>query len=103
MGHLRLVMPPADYTARNRGIAYVTSPNNLGPYGGTIANNAWSVQRSRREAQHQQRLDNNLIEQAVQNVIKNMLGDALPRWLLAEIEDRDIGLNNVSILNIFDN
>eukprot|EP00957_Ditylum_brightwellii_P017692 1332886-Ditylum_brightwellii.AAC.1 len=38
----------------------------------------------------------------VQNVIKNMLGDALPRWLLAEIEDRDTGLNNVSILDIFD-
>eukprot|EP00957_Ditylum_brightwellii_P177995 13557933-Ditylum_brightwellii.AAC.1 len=31
-----------------------------------------------------------------------MLGDTLPRWLLAEIEDRDTGLNNVSILNIFD-
>eukprot|EP00957_Ditylum_brightwellii_P053846 4079353-Ditylum_brightwellii.AAC.1 len=31
-----------------------------------------------------------------------MLGDALPRWLLAEIKDRDTGLNNVSILDIFD-
>eukprot|EP00957_Ditylum_brightwellii_P059645 4527402-Ditylum_brightwellii.AAC.1 len=31
-----------------------------------------------------------------------MLGDALPRWLLAEIEDRDTGLNNVSILDTFD-
>eukprot|EP00957_Ditylum_brightwellii_P116706 8902021-Ditylum_brightwellii.AAC.1 len=31
-----------------------------------------------------------------------MLGDALPWWLLAEIEDCDTGLNNVSILNIFD-
>ena len=102
MGHLGLVMPPADYTAQNGGIAYVASPTNPGPYDGTIANNAGSVQRSRREAQHQQRLDNHLIELAVQNVIKNMLGDALPRWLLAEIEDRDTGLNNVSILDIFD-
>eukprot|EP00957_Ditylum_brightwellii_P045106 3420554-Ditylum_brightwellii.AAC.1 len=31
-----------------------------------------------------------------------MLGNALPRWLLAEIEDRDTSLNNVSILDIFD-
>eukprot|EP00957_Ditylum_brightwellii_P047404 3600671-Ditylum_brightwellii.AAC.1 len=87
-------MPPADYTARNGGIAYVAYPNNPGPYDGTIANNAGSVQRSRREAQHQLCLDNHLIELAVQNVIKNMLGDALPRWLLAEIKDHDTGLNN---------
>eukprot|EP00957_Ditylum_brightwellii_P033652 2550983-Ditylum_brightwellii.AAC.1 len=102
MGHLGLVMPPADYAARNGGIAYVVSPNNPGPYDSTIANNAGSVQRSQRGAQHQQRLDNHLIEQAVQNVIKNMLSEALPRWLLAEIGDREMGLNNVSILNIFD-
>eukprot|EP00957_Ditylum_brightwellii_P018393 1384316-Ditylum_brightwellii.AAC.1 len=31
-----------------------------------------------------------------------MLGDTLPWWLLAEIKDRDTGLNNVSILDIFD-
>eukprot|EP00957_Ditylum_brightwellii_P158201 12041892-Ditylum_brightwellii.AAC.1 len=102
MGHLGLVIPPADYTARNRGIAYVASPNNPGSYDGTIANKAGSVQRSRREAQHQQCLDNHLIELVVQNVIKNMLGDALPQWLLAEIKDRDTGLNNVSIIDIFD-
>eukprot|EP00957_Ditylum_brightwellii_P055298 4191277-Ditylum_brightwellii.AAC.1 len=81
MGRLGLVMPPADYTARNGGIAYVALPNNPGPYDGTIANNAGS---------------------AVRNVIINILGEALPRWLLAEIEDRDTGLNNVSILDIFD-
>eukprot|EP00957_Ditylum_brightwellii_P116988 8923588-Ditylum_brightwellii.AAC.1 len=46
MGHLRLVMLSADYTARNGGIAYVASPNNLGPYDGTIANNTGSFQRS---------------------------------------------------------
>eukprot|EP00957_Ditylum_brightwellii_P116987 8923587-Ditylum_brightwellii.AAC.1 len=79
MGHLGLVMPPADYTAQNGGIAYVASPNNPGPYDDTIANNAGSVQQSQSEAQHQQRLDNHLIEQAVQNVIKNMLGEALPQ------------------------
>eukprot|EP00957_Ditylum_brightwellii_P181292 13810581-Ditylum_brightwellii.AAC.1 len=64
MGHLGLVMSPADYTAQNKGIAYVASPNNLGPYDGTIANNAGSVQQSQREAQHQQHLDNHLIKQA---------------------------------------
>eukprot|EP00957_Ditylum_brightwellii_P208210 15356302-Ditylum_brightwellii.AAC.1 len=80
MGHLGLVMPQADYTAQNGGIAYVELPNNPGPYDGTIANNAGS---------------------AVQNVIKYMLGEALPQWLLAEIKDRDTGLNNVSILDIF--
>eukprot|EP00957_Ditylum_brightwellii_P059634 4526929-Ditylum_brightwellii.AAC.1 len=78
MGHLGLVMPLADYTAQNGGIAYVASLNNPGPYDGTIANNAGSVQRSQREAQHQQCLDNHLIKLAVQNVIKNMLGDTLP-------------------------
>eukprot|EP00957_Ditylum_brightwellii_P050955 3864728-Ditylum_brightwellii.AAC.1 len=31
-----------------------------------------------------------------------MLSEALPRWLLAEIEHRDTGLINVSILDIFD-
>eukprot|EP00957_Ditylum_brightwellii_P106258 8106123-Ditylum_brightwellii.AAC.1 len=31
-----------------------------------------------------------------------MLNDALPQWLLAEIDDRNTGLNNVSILDIFD-
>eukprot|EP00957_Ditylum_brightwellii_P173308 13194078-Ditylum_brightwellii.AAC.1 len=102
MGHLGLVMPPAEYAARNKGNAYAASPNNPKPYDGTIANNAGSVQQSQREAQHQQRLNKHLIEQAVKNVIKNMLGEALPRWLLLEIKDRDTGLNNVSILDIFD-
>eukprot|EP00957_Ditylum_brightwellii_P054434 4124232-Ditylum_brightwellii.AAC.1 len=64
MGHLKLVMPPAEYATRNGGNAYAASPKNPGPYDSTIANNAGSVQRSQREAQHQQRLDNHLIEQA---------------------------------------
>eukprot|EP00957_Ditylum_brightwellii_P112466 8574330-Ditylum_brightwellii.AAC.1 len=31
-----------------------------------------------------------------------MFCDTLPQWLLAEIKDRDTGLNNVSIFDIFD-
>ena len=102
MGHLGLAMPPTQYAARNGGVAYVGSPNNPGPYDETIAANAGSVLRSRREAEHQQKIDNHLIEVAVKNVLKNMLGQALPKWLLAEIEDRDTGLNNVSIMDILD-
>eukprot|EP00957_Ditylum_brightwellii_P169420 12895019-Ditylum_brightwellii.AAC.1 len=49
MGHLGLVMPLAGYATRNGGITYVVSPNNPGPYDGTIASNAESVQQSRRE------------------------------------------------------
>eukprot|EP00957_Ditylum_brightwellii_P036885 2793349-Ditylum_brightwellii.AAC.1 len=82
MEHLGLSMPNAEYQTRN------------GPYDGTIANNAGCVQRSWREAQRQERIDNHLTEVAVQNVIKNQLELALQRWLLAEIEDRDTGLNN---------
>eukprot|EP00957_Ditylum_brightwellii_P182705 13916632-Ditylum_brightwellii.AAC.1 len=31
-----------------------------------------------------------------------MLTEALPQWLLAEIEDKETGLNTVSIHDIFD-
>eukprot|EP00957_Ditylum_brightwellii_P145848 11105583-Ditylum_brightwellii.AAC.1 len=72
-------MPNAQYQARNGGVAYVGSPNHPGPYDGAIANNAGGVQRSRREAQHQERIDNHLTKVAVQNVIKNQLEAALPQ------------------------
>eukprot|EP00957_Ditylum_brightwellii_P108831 8301489-Ditylum_brightwellii.AAC.1 len=94
MVHLGLAIPNAQYQTRNGGIVYVASPNHPGPYDGTIANNAGGVQRSRHEAQHQDRIDNHLTE--------NQLEAALPWWLLAEIEDRDTGLNIVSIHDIFD-
>ena len=71
MGHLRLAMPPAKYAAQNGGSVYEASPINPGPYDDTIVNNAGSVQRSRREAHHQQRLENHLIEQATQKIIEN--------------------------------
>eukprot|EP00957_Ditylum_brightwellii_P006446 489352-Ditylum_brightwellii.AAC.1 len=38
----------------------------------------------------------------MQSIIKVMLTEALPCWLLAEIKDRETGLNTVSIHNIFD-
>eukprot|EP00957_Ditylum_brightwellii_P046903 3559890-Ditylum_brightwellii.AAC.1 len=59
------------------------------------------VMQSRREAAHKAQLDNHLTEKAVQQVTKNQLKVAIPRWLLAEIEDRDTGLNNVNIQDSF--
>jgi hypothetical protein len=43
-----------------------------------------------------------MIEQAVQNIVNIMLTKALPCWLLAEIKDRETGLNTVRIHDIFD-
>eukprot|EP00957_Ditylum_brightwellii_P185424 14118846-Ditylum_brightwellii.AAC.1 len=43
-----------------------------------------------------------MVEKAVLQVCKNQLQEALPKWLLAEIEDRDTGLNAVSLQDIFD-
>eukprot|EP00957_Ditylum_brightwellii_P179843 13700304-Ditylum_brightwellii.AAC.1 len=42
-----------------------------------------------------------MIEQADLRVTKNQLEEELSHWLLAEIEDRDMGLSNVSMLDIF--
>eukprot|EP00957_Ditylum_brightwellii_P027914 2108685-Ditylum_brightwellii.AAC.1 len=42
-----------------------------------------------------------MIEQAVLQVTKNQLEEALPQWLLGEIKDRDTGLNMASSLDIF--
>eukprot|EP00957_Ditylum_brightwellii_P194420 14806579-Ditylum_brightwellii.AAC.1 len=38
----------------------------------------------------------------IKNIIKIMLDEVPPRWLLAEIEDRETRLNTVSIHNILD-
>eukprot|EP00957_Ditylum_brightwellii_P119455 9114104-Ditylum_brightwellii.AAC.1 len=92
-GHLGLAMSVAKYNARNGGITYTATPNHLGMYDGTIAANAGCVQQSHCEAEHKQRVDDHMIEQAVQNIIKIMLTEALPCWLLAEIEDREARLN----------
>eukprot|EP00957_Ditylum_brightwellii_P090924 6923601-Ditylum_brightwellii.AAC.1 len=42
------------------------------------------------------------MEKVVQQVTKNHLEVVILRWLSAEIEDRDTGLNNVNIQDIFD-
>eukprot|EP00957_Ditylum_brightwellii_P172079 13100738-Ditylum_brightwellii.AAC.1 len=67
-----------------------------------ITENARRVMQSRREAVHKAQLDNHLTEKAVQQVTKNQLKVAMLKWLLVEIEDRDTGLNNVNIQDIFD-
>eukprot|EP00957_Ditylum_brightwellii_P124859 9518034-Ditylum_brightwellii.AAC.1 len=82
-GYLGLLMPAAQYQAKNGGNPYIASPNYPGTYNNTIAANTGRVLQSRREATHK-------------------LKEAMPRWLLAEIEDRDNGLNNVNIQDIFD-
>eukprot|EP00957_Ditylum_brightwellii_P179992 13710590-Ditylum_brightwellii.AAC.1 len=86
-------MPIGKYTTRNGGVAYTTTPNHTGTYDSNIATNAVQVQQSWHEAEHKKLVDDHMIEQAVQNIIKVMLTEALPRWLLAEIEDRETGLN----------
>eukprot|EP00957_Ditylum_brightwellii_P183127 13948040-Ditylum_brightwellii.AAC.1 len=82
-------MSAAKYAARNGGAAYTATPNHLGTYDRTIAANAGCVQQSHHEVEHKQHSDEHMIEQAVQNIIKIMLTEALPCWLLAEIEDRE--------------
>eukprot|EP00957_Ditylum_brightwellii_P143086 10902228-Ditylum_brightwellii.AAC.1 len=100
--HLELAMPVAHCAARNGGVAYTATPNHPGTYDMTIAANVGRVMQSRHEAEHKQRVDDHMIEQAVKNIIKIMLAEALPHWLLAEIEDRETGLNTISIHDIFD-
>eukprot|EP00957_Ditylum_brightwellii_P185822 14147926-Ditylum_brightwellii.AAC.1 len=95
-------MPASQYTARTGGVAYVDSPNHPGAYDATIANNDGWVMLSRRDAEHKQRVDKHMIEKVIENIIKIMLDEALPHWLLAKIEDRETGLNTVSIHNILD-
>eukprot|EP00957_Ditylum_brightwellii_P178557 13601336-Ditylum_brightwellii.AAC.1 len=41
-------------------------------------------------------------QKAVKNIIKIILDEALPHWMLAKIEDRETGLNTVSIHDILD-
>eukprot|EP00957_Ditylum_brightwellii_P020825 1570199-Ditylum_brightwellii.AAC.1 len=43
-----------------------------------------------------------MIEKAILQVCKNQLQEGLPKWLPAEIEDRDSGLNAVRLQDIFD-
>eukprot|EP00957_Ditylum_brightwellii_P069661 5290331-Ditylum_brightwellii.AAC.1 len=101
-GHLGILIPAAKYTTRNGGVAYTATPNHPGTYDSNIAANAGCLQQSQREAKHKQSVDNHMIDQAVQNIIKITLTEVLPLWLLAEMEDRETGLNTVNIHNTFD-
>eukprot|EP00957_Ditylum_brightwellii_P119188 9092173-Ditylum_brightwellii.AAC.1 len=101
-GHLGLVMPAADYTTHNNGNPYVASPNHPRNYDTTIGANARRVLQSQQEAEHSKRIDDHLTKQAVLQITKNMLEEALPWWMLIEIEDRETGLNNVNLHDIFD-
>eukprot|EP00957_Ditylum_brightwellii_P170080 12946314-Ditylum_brightwellii.AAC.2 len=101
-GHLGIAMLIGKYTTRNGGVVYTAATNHLGAYDSNIAINAGQVQQSQCEAEHKKLVDDHMIKQAVQNIIKVMLMEALPQWFLAEIEDRETGLNTVSINNIFD-
>eukprot|EP00957_Ditylum_brightwellii_P056785 4303772-Ditylum_brightwellii.AAC.1 len=86
-------MPIIKYTTKNGGVAYTATPHHPGTYDSSIGCNAGRVQQSWHEAEHKKLVDDHMIKQAVQIIIKVMLTDALPRWLLAEIKDRETGLN----------
>eukprot|EP00957_Ditylum_brightwellii_P004277 324871-Ditylum_brightwellii.AAC.1 len=71
-------MPINKYTTKNGGVAYTATPHHLGTYDSSIASNAGQVHQSWREAEHKKLVDNHMIKQAVQNIIKVMLTEALP-------------------------
>eukprot|EP00957_Ditylum_brightwellii_P071536 5438620-Ditylum_brightwellii.AAC.1 len=73
------------------GVTYTSSPTHPGTYDAIIAANSGSVVQSRRKADCKQRIEDHMIEKA----------EALLKWLLSEIEDRDTGLNTASLQDIF--
>eukprot|EP00957_Ditylum_brightwellii_P173559 13214473-Ditylum_brightwellii.AAC.1 len=73
------------------GVAYASSPTHPGTYDANIAANSGSVVQSRHKAEHKQQIEDHTIENAVLQGCKNQLQEALPKWLLSEIEDRDTG------------
>eukprot|EP00957_Ditylum_brightwellii_P172932 13166006-Ditylum_brightwellii.AAC.1 len=74
-------MDAAKYATRRGGVAYVASAQHPGTYDANIVANTG---------------------RAVFHVCKNQLHEALPKWLLSEIEDRNTGLNTVSLQDVFD-
>eukprot|EP00957_Ditylum_brightwellii_P072645 5520178-Ditylum_brightwellii.AAC.1 len=82
-------MDPAKYTTRTNGGTYAASPTHPGTYDANITANSGRVVQSRREAECKQLIEDHMIKKAVLQVCKNQLQEALPKWLLAEIEDRD--------------
>eukprot|EP00957_Ditylum_brightwellii_P006436 488523-Ditylum_brightwellii.AAC.1 len=88
-GHLGLVVEATKYAMRTGGVAYIVSPQHPGTYDPNIAASSGQVVQSQREAKHNQLIEDHIIEEAVLQVCKNQLQEALPRWLLSKIEDRD--------------
>eukprot|EP00957_Ditylum_brightwellii_P160882 12249234-Ditylum_brightwellii.AAC.1 len=70
-------------------------------YDPNITANSGRVVQSCLEAKHKQLIEDHMIEKAVLQVAKNQLQEALLKWLLSEIEDRNTGLNTVSLQDIF--
>eukprot|EP00957_Ditylum_brightwellii_P063472 4818291-Ditylum_brightwellii.AAC.1 len=63
-------MPIGKYTTRNGGVAYTATPNHPGTYDSNIAANTGRVQQSQHEAEHKKFVEDHMIKQAVQNIIK---------------------------------
>eukprot|EP00957_Ditylum_brightwellii_P083192 6325333-Ditylum_brightwellii.AAC.1 len=101
-GHLGLVMEATKYATRTGGVACVASPQHPRTYDPNIAANSGQVVQSWRKTEHKQLIEDHVIEKAVLQVCKNQLQEALPKWLLSKIEDRDTELNTVSLQDIFD-
>eukprot|EP00957_Ditylum_brightwellii_P108313 8263024-Ditylum_brightwellii.AAC.1 len=100
-GHLGLAMSDPAYTNQT-GAAFVEIAADPGSYDLTIAANTDSITRAQRKAKHLERREAHHIQQACKTVSKNQLEVATPKWLLNKIEDCITGLENVSIINIFD-
>eukprot|EP00957_Ditylum_brightwellii_P199304 15191889-Ditylum_brightwellii.AAC.1 len=77
-GHFGIATPTTKYTTRNGGVAYTATPRHPGMYDSNIAANAGRVQQSWCKAEHKQGVDDHMIEQAVQSIIKVMITEALP-------------------------
>eukprot|EP00957_Ditylum_brightwellii_P019737 1489767-Ditylum_brightwellii.AAC.1 len=95
-------MDPAKYATRSTGVAYTASSTHQGTYNANTAANSGSVVQSWCKAENKQRIEDHMIEKAELQVCKNKLQEALLKWLLSEIEDCNIGLNFVSLKDIFD-
>eukprot|EP00957_Ditylum_brightwellii_P093907 7151595-Ditylum_brightwellii.AAC.1 len=96
-------MDTAKYATKTTGVAYAASPTHPGTYDANITVNSGSIVQSWRKAEHKQQIEDHMIEKAVLQMCKNQVQEALPKWLLSEIEDHDTGLNAVSLQDIFDN
>eukprot|EP00957_Ditylum_brightwellii_P072731 5528424-Ditylum_brightwellii.AAC.1 len=94
-------MEAIKYATSTGGVAYIASPQHPETYDPNIAANFSQVVQSQRETEHKQLIEGNMIEKAVLKVCKNQLQEALPKWLLSKIEYCDIGLNTISLQDIF--